>query len=162
MGDSLIAVYRDYQMDPAFHRLRETGAAFHAGGINLDADLVFVWDKPTPTGQLGSLLEATQIPVEDVFVTCLLKYGTLASHAQAWRDSKPYLRREMKFLHPKVICPLGQQALSFFAKDAPPWPLARGREYRTRAGTPVVPVEYLADLDSALKSLPSKEFRPRG
>lgn len=160
--DSIISVYQDYQMHPGFYRLRSLGAPFVAGGVNLDAKVLFVGDFPI-VEDVANILAATDFPIDQVYITALVKYAAPPpAHPAEIRDSRPFLRREMKFLDPSVICPLGPHALGSFITKAPAFNVARGRTFYTRAGTPVVPVMYAADFQTALQHLTTEEFVRRG
>lgn len=160
---SLLRVLNEYQIDPAFHRLRRSGADFVVPGGRLDAPVLVVADVPASAYGLASLLLATDFRLDDCYVTSVVKYDAdLPSSPAEIRDSRAYLRREMRSLSPKVIVALGPQALGSFVKDAPPWNMARGRLFQTSGGTPVVGVVYATDFHVALNCLETKEFKPRG
>lgn len=160
---SLINTFHAYQMDPGFHRLREGQGRFTAPGGSLDAPMVCVWDEPVSNENLAELLVQSGVPVEQVYITCLVKYDSpaLPPTPQEIRLSRDYLYNEMRYLKPRVIVALGYRALAAFVKDAPPWNVARGQVFRTTAGTPVVPVQYLSDLLTAQGFL-SEEFVEHG
>jgi hypothetical protein len=161
VSESLIAVYRDYQMDPAFHRLRENASWFAYGGKNLSASLVFVFDTPLRPESLVPWLIQNSVALDDCYVTSLIKYAGVRPAPGEIRASRDYLAREMAALNPEVLCAMGPLALGSFVDTAPPWHHTRGRFYTTKAGTYVVPVHHGGSIALALR-LCSKEFTRRG
>jgi DNA polymerase len=131
--DALKALYDEARGCTRCPELAATRQTVVFGAGNADADLMFVGEAPGATedklglpfvGQAGKLLEKLLgeigIARADVFIANVLKCRPPANRDPApgeIENCRPYLRRQVELIEPRVICTLGNFATKLLRDD---------------------------------------------
>lgn len=154
-------LYRRYEQDPAFARVRaEAGGVLVPGDGPINPRLAFVGESPGArehklrkpfvgaSGKfLGEMLASVGLTRENVFITNVVKYRprnnrdpeTAEVHAGI-----PYLRQELRLLgHPPLVM-LGKHARDTLEGELDGWPLGKWMWVSWDGGFPVLPLHHPA------------------
>lgn len=128
--DKLRQVYDAYSQDSIFESFRRRGANFVPGRGHLKPDIMIIGEKPGPeederglpfvgkTGiELDILLKGSDINPEDVFFTCVMKYGGPSYSDEVKDRSYFYIEQEIEAVNPVVIGLAGVQVTQMFFPD---------------------------------------------
>lgn len=148
MEDDLEAIYAEYQVDRAFQHMRQLGSNFVPGVGNPEMPrIMFIGEAPGRTedrrqepfvGPSGKLLwEACDLVFGECRVNCwttnVVKYRPVTPRGhnrtpdpEEIEASRPYLRREVVAVGPRVLVPLGASALACVDYGAAQGRLRRG------------------------------------
>lgn len=110
--------------------LAKTAKNLVMGDGNLDADIVFVGEAPGKNedeqgkpfvgaaGQfLNEMLASVQLNRQDVYITNIVKYRPPNNRDPLSEEKTvfwPYLLRQLKVIHPKLVVTLGRHSMEYF------------------------------------------------
>lgn len=184
---SLIPIYRAYQSDAAFARLRADDNPFVPGMGSLSPRAILIGEAPGKNearlcmpfvGAAGDLLEqllsSIKLDRDDVFITNLVKYRPvirdleMAGSAAANRPptdqeklaSLPYLRDEVMAVDCKLLVPMGAHALSAVLPNHVVSEI-HGRVFNKAGGWRVLPLYHPAAAlyNQSLKPVLFEDFK---